>query len=219
MINYDCKGYYLSTTEFLSNFYFARFSIILKIIATSFILVFFFNVARAQKSFSVTIKLDSSIIPQKIHYQYYNGKNLVFLPDTFGEKRVIILKDQYYSPFASLNISYTDSTNTPYDNDFFINDKPASIKLYFKANNENKLKYNAIENAAPIYDTITNKTWRELQAFMSDKTVAKENEAFDSFLKQNKGFAKNDSLKKVFDGFYKARLDRSMLFLKRYPAD
>lgn len=187
-----------------------------------FLTITFFTfpfVSYAQKSFNVTIKLDSSINPQNVRYQYYDGKNTTFVPDTFSNKRVIVLKDKFYSPFTSINISYTDSAKAFFDNDFFINDMPATISFYSKPNKGNKLVYTSIKNAVPIYDTAANKTWAKMVVFMTDTTVTKQNEAFDLFLTQHSGFIKNDSLTRVFNTFYKARLNRSMLFLKQYPDD
>ena len=181
------------------------------------ITVFFINMATAQKSFDITIKLDSSINPQKIRYQYADGKSIIFLPDTFGNKRVIRFKREYYSTLASFDISYTDSAQITYSNDFFIGNKPATIKFYFKPNNENKLYYSAIVNASPIYDTAANIIWSKMKSFMTDTAVTKENVAFDNFLKQHADFYKNDSLKHVFDKFYRSHLNRAMLFLKKYP--
>ncbi|PWK77787.1 hypothetical protein LX99_02672 [Mucilaginibacter oryzae] len=181
--------------------------------------LFFTGGVRAQKSFSVTIKLDSGINPQKVRYRYYNGSGTVLLPDTFGNRQIILLKDQYYSPLASFNVSYNDGPKTYYSNDFFVDNKPAIISLYFKPNDDDQLLYSTLINATPVYDTVANKTWSELQTFMADQSVARENQAFDDFLNQNKGFARNDSLKRIFNGFYKRRLNRTMLFLKRYADD
>ena len=180
---------------------------------------FFINMATAQKSFDITVRLDSSINPQKVKYQYYDGKNIIFFPDTFSNRRVVKLEQEYYSPLASFTISYTDGTKITYSDNFFISDKPASIDFYFKPNNENKLNYSTIVNASPIYDTVNNVTWRKLKAFMIDTAMAKENAAFDHFLAQNPNFNKNDSIRNVFDSFYKSHLNRSMLFLKKYPDD
>jgi thiol-disulfide isomerase/thioredoxin len=181
--------------------------------------VFSINIVCAQKSFNVTINLDSSIVPQNVRYNYRDGKTSILLPDTFGNKRVIVIKSKYYSPLASFHITYTDPKNTYSDNDFFITDKPATISFYSKANNTNKLEYNFIKNAIPIYDTNANKSWRRLHAFLIDTRMTKENSAFDFFLAQNKGFKKNDSLTRIFNNFYKTRLNNIMSFLKKYPDD
>lgn len=181
--------------------------------------IFFTSIASAQKSFNVTIKLDSGINPQKVRYQYYNGNGAVLLPDTFGDNKVVVLKAQYYSPLASFNVSYNNGEKTYYSNDFFVDNKPAIISLFFKPNDDDQLLYTTLINTTPVYDTVANKTWSALQTFMTDNSVARENQAFDDFLNQNKGFARNDSLKRIFNGFYKRRLSRTMLFLKRYADD
>lgn len=181
--------------------------------------IFLATITYAQKSFNVTIKLDSGINSQKVRYQYYNGKGTVLLPDTFGGKQIVVLKDQYYSPLASFNVSYNNGEKTYYSNDFFVDNKPAIIGLFCKPNDDDQLLYTTLINATPVYDTVANKTWAALQTFMVDNSVARENQAFDDFLNQNKGFARNDSLKRIFNGFYKRRLNRTMVFLKRYPDD
>ncbi|TFF33585.1 TlpA family protein disulfide reductase [Mucilaginibacter psychrotolerans] len=191
----------------------------LKIVAASFISIFFINIVYAQKSFNITIELDTSIIPKNVHYQYYDGKNTTFIPDTFGDRRVITFKKEYYSPFASFIVSYKDPVNNYYDNSFFITSMPSKIRFYFKANNQSKLQYDHIDNAVPIYDTVANKVWAKMLAFMTDTVVTKENKAFDLFLAQNKGFASNDSLTHIFQNFYKRRLNRYMLFLEKHPND
>ncbi|MGZ3753878.1 MAG: peroxiredoxin family protein [Mucilaginibacter sp.] len=133
---------------------------------------------------------------------------------------MIVLKNKYYSPLASFTINYTDLINTSYRNAFFLNEKPAVINVYFKANNKNELNYSSIENASPIYDITVNKVWQGLTAFMIDTAMGKENKAFNEFLEQNKNrLGSNDSLKRIFNNFYKTRLNRIMLFLKKYPND
>ena len=190
----------------------------------SLIFVFLFamlftGMANAQKTFNVTIKLDSSINPQKAQYQYYNGYDKVILPDTFGNKRVVVLNDQYCSPFASVLITYSADGKGYSSDDFFVDEKPATIKLSFKPNKSDQLYYSTIENATPVQDTVNNKNWALMNAFMNDKPGVKENKEFDDFLNQHKNFYRNDSLRKVFNGFHKRRLNRIMAFLKQYPDD
>ncbi|MEO3404481.1 TlpA disulfide reductase family protein [Mucilaginibacter sp. CAU 1740] len=187
------------------------------------ILVFLFamlvaGMANAQKTFNVTIKLDSSINPEKVHYQYYNGYDKVNLPDTFGNKRVVMISDQYYSPFASVSVNYGFNGKGYSSDNFFVDDKPATINLYFKPNNKSLVNYGVTENATPV-DSANNKTLVLLNAFITDKSVAKENQEFDNFLNQHKNFYRNDSLTKVFNGFHKRRLNRIMAFIKQYPDD
>jgi thiol-disulfide isomerase/thioredoxin len=188
----------------------------LKIIFISILSTFCINLANAQNSFKITIKLDSSISTKNMQIQYYDGKNTTFLPDTFGNARTFVFKSEYYSPLASFTISYTDSAKNFYGNDFFLNNKPAIINFHFTANKENKLGYTYIQNATPIYDTVSNKIWVKYRAFMTDSSMTKENEEFDAFLKNHPGFVTNDSLNNVFKKYYKIHINRVMRFLKQY---
>lgn len=186
-----------------------------KSISLFFVFIFFTTLLFAQKRFDITIRLDSSINPQSVHYQYYNGKNLTFVPDTFGNVRTVNLKGEYFSPLVSVNISYSDPSKTYYGNDFFINDKPALINLYFKPNKENMLNYRTAANAYRIYDTTSNEVWRKLKSFTMN-----ESDSLVLFFDRNKkGFQGNDSLTRVFNRIYKGMHQRAMLFLKDYPDD
>src|SRR6185312_13371755 len=101
------------------------------------------NTLFAQKTFEVTIKLDSSINPKKMHYQYENGKGITFLPDTFGDSRNVIIKGTYYSQLLSFTASYVDTGKKYYSNDFFLTDKPAALTFYNKPNDDMELKYSS----------------------------------------------------------------------------
>jgi len=169
----------------------------------------------AQKIFNVTVKLESSINPKKVHYQYDNGKSTIFIPDTFGDNRTIVLRGAYYSQYAALNINYSDSAKNYFGNDFFLTDTPAKIDFYFKPNKAGSLDYSHVENAARVYDTVDNKILLNLWAF-----TKKEGMALGAFFNQNKGaLGRNDSIKRVFVKLYKARVKREMLFLRNYPRD
>jgi len=183
------------------------------------ITLLFVGLANAQKTFKVTIHLDSSVNPQRIRCQYYNGKNVVILPDTFANKTLLRFSDNYYSPLASFEIDYVDGSRTTYNSNFFIGEKSAAITLYFEPNKEFKLRYRALSNATPIFDTTANKTWARLNTFMTDTVIKKENQAFDAFLAKNPNFNKNDSTRRIFNGFYKSHLNRAMAFLKKHPND
>lgn len=189
-----------------------------KTLFASFVILLFINIAYAQKNFNVTIKIDSSFIPKNVHFSYNNGKDNIFMPDTFGNKRVIVLKGQYYSQLAYFSVDYTDGAKKSYGNNFFITDKPTEISFRYQQNDDNKLPYTFIKNATPVFDTAVNKSWKRLTAFLADPVMAKENQALDGFFIRNKDMIKNDSLA-LFRQLYKPHLDRAMLFLKRYPDD
>lgn len=193
-------------------------SIMRKIIFFFLFAVLYSAMANAQKTFNVTIKLDSTINPQKVHYQYYNGYDKVQLPDTFGNKRVVVISDQYYSPYASVSVNYSANGKGYNSDNLFIGDKQAVINLYFKPNNKSLVNYGLTENATPV-DSAHNKTLALLNAFMADKSVTKENREFDDFLATHKNFYQSDSLRRVFKKLNKRYLNRQMAFLKQYPDD
>jgi thiol-disulfide isomerase/thioredoxin len=188
---------------------------IFKFKALILVSLFFPSALFAQKTFNVTIKLDSSINPKKVHYQYDNGKSIIFMPDTFGDNRTIVLRGAYYSQYAAFNINYSDSAKNYFGNDFFLTDTPAKIDFYFKPNKDGSLDYSHIENAVRVYDTVDNKILLNLWAF-----TKKEGMALGTFFNQNKGaLGRNDSIKQEFVKLYKTRIKRAMLFLRNYPDD
>ena len=169
----------------------------------------------AQKTFNVTIKLDSSINPKKVHYQFDNGKSTIFIPDTFGTNRTIVLDGTYYSQYAAFNINYSDSARHYYGNDFFLTDTPAKISFYFKPNMDGSLDYSHVENAVRVYDTVDNKILLKLWTF-----TKKESMALGSFFNQNKKkLGSNDSVKRAFVKLYKAQVKSAMLFLRNHHGD
>jgi len=173
------------------------------------------NTLFAQKTFEVTIKLDSSINPKKMHYQYENGKGITFLPDTFGDSRNVIIKGTYYSQLLSFTASYVDTGKKYYSNDFFLTDKPAALTFYNKPNDDMELKYSSSQNAKRVYDTVENKIQREMEA---DKR--REDTLFIAFMMENQGkFGQSDSLRRIFKKLYKRSVLNAMAFLKRYPED
>ncbi|MES2807793.1 MAG: TlpA disulfide reductase family protein [Bacteroidota bacterium] len=189
----------------------------LKSILTAILILLGGSIALAQKTFNVTIKLDSSIVLRDIQYQYYNGKKITF-QDSTNNKSTIVLKGVYYSPQASINVGYSTGGNY-YSNDFFIDEKPATITLHYLPNKDNNLNYTFIENATSIFDTTINKIWAKRTAFLNQPDIKQQNEAFDKFMQNNKGFAKSDSLSKIFNKLYAIYLNQTMDFIKPYPND
>ncbi|MBL4675605.1 MAG: TlpA family protein disulfide reductase [Mucilaginibacter sp.] len=191
----------------------------LRIILIAFFSAYFSCKTFAQNKFHVTINLDRGINPVNVRYQYYDGQRLVFLPDTFENEHTAIITGSYYSPKVSFNITYTDSLKLVYQNDFFIDKKPATITFLHKPNDGNRFNYTYINNATPIYDTLQNKSWARLYKFLTGSVMTAENKAFDAFMLNNRSFAANDSLRLVFNKFYKSRMRHVMSFLRLYPKD
>ncbi|RYX82497.1 TlpA family protein disulfide reductase, partial [bacterium] len=176
-----------------------------------FFLLYSHHAVFAQKHFQVTVNLDSSIVPEKVSYQYNDGKIVKFFDGS--SKRQLVLKGTYFSAYASFNISYITKDNVYYLTDFFVDDKNASIDFYYKPNIDQILLYKNVKNARPIYDTVTNKTYRELTHFNRA-----ENLAIYNFIQKNQ-LDGNDSLRNRYLQMIKSVDKRSMQFLKRYPND
>ena len=167
----------------------------------------------AQKTFELNIKLDSSINPKKMRYQYENGKNTTILPDTYGNSRNVIIKGTYWSQKLWFTASYTDTAKKYFYDDLFLTDKPAAVEFYYQTNDYSELKYKSARNAAQVYDTVDNKILRELWAFTKN-----EDTTFSNYFAKNKlEIGRNDTVKRVVLKLYKAMIERSMQFLKKYP--
>lgn len=177
----------------------------------SLFLLYNYQAVLAQKHFQVTVKLDSSIVPKRVSYQYNDGKMIKFF-DGSG-KRQLVLNGTYFSTYASFSISYLNWDNVYYLSNFFIGDKNASIDFYYKPNIDQILLYKNVKNVRPIYDTVTNKTYRELTHFNRA-----ENLAIYNFTLKNQ-LNGNDSLENLYLQMIKSVDKRSMQFLKRYPYD
>jgi thiol-disulfide isomerase/thioredoxin len=177
----------------------------------------------APKTFNLTLKFDSTINPKRVWYRYDNGKDPAFT-DTVGAASTAVIKGKFYSPLVFITVSYMDSTHNGYSNDFFIGDKPASITLHHKPitgpNNDNTwlLGYTSIKNATLVFDTLDNKHWGGIMK-MREKYSKDVSTALYDFTQRNPNFNKNDSLRNLFNQYFKAFIRRDMSYLKQYPDD
>lgn len=176
----------------------------------------------APKTFNLTLKFDSTINPKRVWYRYDNGKDPAF-EDTVGTVKTATIKAKYYSPLASVTISYMDTTHAIYSNNFFIGEKPASITLHFKPNTGQnntswQLGYTSIQNATLVFDTLDNKGWGRIIK-MREKYSKDVSIPLDDFMKHNPNFNQNDSVRTLFNNYYKAYIRRDMSYLKQYPND
>ena len=187
----------------------------MKFVYISLFLIMCSHEVFSQKKFQITFKLDSSISPQNVRYQYDDGKiKMASTTEGVGTKREITLRGNYFAPYATFEIWYAGRDKEGYRSDFFIGDKPAEIDFYFKPNIDRKLLYHKIRNAQCVYDTVTNNTYRELSRYNR-----KENLAAWNFLQENKDEKNADSVLKIYMQMEKSIQLRSMEFLKRYSDD
>lgn len=184
--------------------------------ASSFLLMLCLSMSVfAQKYFQLMIKLDTSINPQKVKYQYHDGKTMQFISDTLSNKRQVLLEGSYFSTYASFNISYITNENQYYSSDFLLNDKQASISFRYAANPDQILLYDQVVNAMAVYDTVANKTYRALTQFNKTQNWANYQFAQAHASELNS----NDSLRKVYLQMLKSTDMRSMQLLKSYADD
>ncbi|MGH2644807.1 MAG: hypothetical protein ACRDE2_12710, partial [Chitinophagaceae bacterium] len=168
----------------------------------------FFQNVLAQKTFHVKIILDTGINPQKVILSYYDGKNDIFLPDTF-QQHIIKLTGKYYTHYIPLNIAYPLPSTTFLS--FFVSDKPARIKLYLSRDKQLKcaLRY----NAKPIWDT-TDIVERKV-TYKTKKVGGSISALFEKY-----GYKKvynDDSIYHQFQQLYKLHNEVAMSVLKQYP--
>jgi len=176
------------------------------------ILLSSYQSAFTQKKFDLTIELDKTIDSKKISCSYYNGKNNIFISDTFTN-RVLNLKDKFYSSFVSFHIEYKKNDSASYVNDFFVNEKLARITFQFKPDEQDKvLKYSNIANAVAIYDTNANKIFKQLVRYRRKEALA----VSDLWEKHANEIFANDSLLSLNKKLFKALNIRTISFLKNY---
>jgi len=178
-------------------------------------LVCLVTVASAQKKFQIRIKLDTSIASQKIKYQYDDGRQTVFFPDSLSNKTNVILRGKYFSKYASFTVSYLTKENQLYLNTFFLGEQPAQIDLYYRPNPNQALSYKKLLNAQDVFDSTTNKTYRDLIHFNKDYNIA----IWKFSQKHLSQLNKNDSLRKIYKGMLNSVNERTLSFLKEHSND
>jgi peroxiredoxin len=170
--------------------------------------------AFGQKNFQVTIQLDSSLVLKKVNYLYNNGKRDVILGDSISKSPNIIIKGEYFSRFVTLQIAYVNNAGFLYSNRYLVDDKPAQIYLYYKPNIDQLLLHKRLVNVRAAYDTVSNKTYRELYNYNR-----KENLAVYNFTQQHPDLNTSDSLQKIYWKMLRSVHHRTLSFLKDHADD
>ncbi|TFF37317.1 TlpA family protein disulfide reductase [Mucilaginibacter psychrotolerans] len=173
--------------------------------------VFLNQPALAQKNFEVTIKLDTSLVPQKMDYRYDDGQKVVMLIDS-AQTGKVVFKGKFNAIYLSLNISYVDKSGIWYYNTFFLGEKPAIIELTYEPNADQLLRHKRMVNAQDVYNINTNKVYREMNIYNKRDNMA--NYLF--YQKYKTQFNSSDSLKKVYQQKVKSLQNRTMGFLKKH---
>lgn len=172
-----------------------------------------FQHAFSQERFDITISLDSSLDSKNISCSYDNGRNKVFVKDTFVNN-TCRLKGEYFSKLVAFQVDYNHGGRY-FSSSFFIKNKPAKIHFIDSDTLTSLLKYDTIKNATAIMDTATDKTWRDLFLFREKQAGALS----DLWQKHGNEIGKNDSITLLNRQLFKALNDRTILFLQKYPND
>lgn len=125
----------------------------------------------AQNKFKVTLNFDSSIDMTKTSFRYYNGNTEIQLhPDSISN--TIIIQDDYYAEKAVLTVYYIPTKTMPFNESFFIDNKPATINFRFDEKKKEKQFYvNSIRNAISIFDKAQNKLYKDFIAFTKKESI------------------------------------------------
>ena len=168
--------------------------------------------SEAQRSFDVTITLDSSMDQAAVHCVYDDGLNVVPVVAPFVN-HTLVLKGQFYSRLLALTVWYEPARSLRYENSFFLANSRARIALYPPNDSGEELPYQGLVNAIPVYDTTSNPISRDLDRFDQP-----EFSRMTHFLDRHGAeIDRNDSLKKVFRHLVLRLYDKKLEFLKNYP--
>lgn len=169
----------------------------------------------SQKTFDITLSLDSTINSNKIFCSYEDGKDTVYLQNKFVNN-ICNLTGEFHSKFILLRIDYTNLNGNYCSNLFSINERPAKIHLtYNNSANETRLNFDNLKNANPELDSAIIKLNQELFTFRKKEAVAVAN----LFEKHQSEIGRNDSITLLSQKLYKALNDRTILFLRKHPKD
>jgi len=176
---------------------------------------FIFGQAFSQKSFDLTVSLDSSINSKNVSCYYDDGIDNILVKDTFVNN-ILKLKADFHSKFVSFRIDYDNKNGKSLSNTFFIDGRPATIHFTGRLKiNESQLAYDSIKNALPVFDTATNKIWKELSIYIQKQTQA----ISDFWEKYGSEIGKSDSITHLNQKLFRSLNDRSIQFLRNYSND
>lgn len=167
---------------------------------------------QAQRSFSVTITLDTSIAAGKVYCSYDNGKEIIFVSDTFVNN-TLVLKDDLYADYAAVSVTYSKDGNNGHSPGFFIGDTAAAIQCGF---NNDAFVYKSYQHAMTINDTATNVVWRELLVARA-KDVVPLSALWTKY--SGAEIMSNDSLRRLNETFQKNMQQTELSILKQYPSN
>ena len=113
----------------------------------TFLLISFYTIA--QKTFHLTVNMDTTIDIKKLNIYCDNGQNLIFATDSV-QNNFLSIKGKYYSKYVTVHIEYDVNSSNAFYHEFWIADKKAILSL--KKEGDGELAYNFKSvNAIDIY--------------------------------------------------------------------
>lgn len=141
-----------------------------------------------QKTFELTVYIDSSIDPKRLQIYCENGFNTSYPVNSLDNNNSIV-RGKFYSRYVTVTMAYDKDDSTRFYHQFWISDKPASIRLEKKGNKsifeDSKLK-NSIDifkENKKLLSRLQNYTKRELNemsAIWDSVEVYQKRNIFDS---------------------------------------
>jgi thiol-disulfide isomerase/thioredoxin len=168
------------------------------------------QILEAQKTFNVDLEIGTAIDKQKLSFSYDDGQNSsIPITETFKNDKININR-KFYSFFAVLHMNYKENDSVSYESAFFVNDKPAVIKLFKDTVSviSNPFQNCKTINATDIYSS---ETQNRLSEFSK-----KEISAMNHFWAKNSAtFQQNDSINKLFKATLQKVNERNLEFIKQ----
>lgn len=177
--------------------------------------LFTITICTAQKKINLTIEFEKQIPLSSISYTFDNGQYSTYTSDE-QKSHVIHITEPYYSEFATIFIQYSDSSGAFTNHSFFVNNHKSSIYFYHNTK-ETSIAFKQFKShyAYQTFDTVQNILLKELWKF-----AEKELDAYGNFWSNNSNQETwNDSIKAYGINLLKARNEKLITFLRKYPND
>jgi len=159
----------------------------MKIILFALLLVPF--AVRSQKEALITIRLPHTINRQQLGISYHNGKDRKFVEVT-GNSDSIVIRDTYYSQHLVLFMNYAGvKPGQGYGAVFYVNDRPATIRLAVTESQKNIFSNAQVNNAV----NATSLGYEQMYQYIS-KEHELINTAYDKLMASPQDTALKDSL-------------------------
>jgi len=175
--------------------------------------IFFAETASSQKQFKVQIRVPSYIDVKKVHISYHDGKQETRISKPFSNN-TINFSAKYYARYAVIMVTYMWSERLGYNNQYFIQQQPASIKFRSdqKAAGKNPLEKAMVINALDINNSAIAKR-------LTDDVLQESNDANDYWARYGDVIGSNDSIAAIYTEKATHLNQKKLVFIERNKND